>query len=96
VEYVQLQRFRRLVDQRVGRLFETVDAMVSPEQRSSLLLITNSTGQPSLTIRSGFRDNGTPFGINIWGRYAGEGDICAIGMVLEQAFGVCDKRPPGF
>jgi Asp-tRNA(Asn)/Glu-tRNA(Gln) amidotransferase A subunit family amidase len=96
VEYVQLQRFRRLVSQRIEPLFKTVDAMVSPERRSDLLLITNSTGQPSLTLRAGFRDNGTPFGVNLWGRYGGEESICAIGITLERAFGVAGKRPPGF
>ena len=96
VEYVQLQRFRRLVMQEMGELFGEFDAVISPEQRSSLLVITNSTGQPSLTIRAGFRDDGTPFGLNIWGRYAGERAICAIGMALEDAFGLANKRPPGF
>jgi Asp-tRNA(Asn)/Glu-tRNA(Gln) amidotransferase A subunit family amidase/acyl-ACP thioesterase len=96
VEYVQLQRFRRMVMQEMEKVFEKVDAIVSPEQRSSLLVITNSTGQPSLTIRAGFRDDGTPFGLNVWGRYAGEETICRIGMILEGAFGAADKRPPGF
>ena len=96
VEYVQLQRFRRLVAQEMDLLFSKVDAMISPERRSSLLVITNSTGQPSLTIRAGFRNNGTPFGLNIWGRYAGEDVICQIGVILERTFDAADKRPPGF
>ena len=96
VEYVQLQRLRRLVMDKMEPLFKSVDAMISPEGRSTLLAITNNTGQPSLTIRAGFREDGTPFGVNLWGRYLGEGEICRIGMVLETAFAVADRRPPGF
>jgi len=96
VEYVQLQRFRRLVAREMKPLFDSVDVMISPERRSPLLFITNSTGQPSLTLRAGFRDDGTPFGVNIWGRFAGEAALMAIGTVLERALGAAEKRPPGF
>ncbi len=96
VEYVQLQRFRRLVAREMKSLFDSVDVMISPERRGPLLFITNSTGQPSLTLRAGFRKDGTPFGVNIWGRFAGEAALVATGMVLERALGAAEKRPPGF
>ena len=96
VEYVQLQRFRRLVMQQMESLFSTVDAAISPEHSSDLLVITNSTGQPSLTIRAGFRNDGTPFGVNLWGRYLGEDILCRLGMSLERAFAVAEIRPPEF
>ena len=96
VEYVQLQRFRRLVMEKMASVFSGIDAAISPEHRSKLLVITNSTGQPSLTIRAGFRPDGTPFGVNLWGRYLGEEVLIRLGVHLEQAFAVADRRPPGF
>jgi len=63
-----------------------------------MLLITNNTGHPSLTLRAGLREstNGGPMpqGFTIWGRLFDEGTICTIGQAMEQAFGVWDKRPP--
>ncbi|MBN1685812.1 MAG: hypothetical protein JW852_04110, partial [Spirochaetales bacterium] len=96
VEYVQLQRFRRLVREETLPLFESVDAMISPDHRSDLLVITNSTGQPSLTLRAGFQEDGTPYGVNLWGRFGEEATLLTIGAALETAFNVADRRPPGF
>ena len=92
-EYVQAQRFRRQVAEMMARRFETLDALISPSYAGSLLLITNNTGHPSLTLRSGFDDRGRPRGITLWGRRFAEGTLCSIGMALERALGVWDRRP---
>ncbi|MHC4448438.1 MAG: amidase family protein, partial [Planctomycetota bacterium] len=94
IEYVQAQRFRRRVMAMMAERFADIDAIISPSFASSLLLITNSTGHPSLTIRCGLRANGTPRGITLWGRLFEEGTLCRIGMALESALDVWDKRPP--
>jgi len=96
VEYVQMQRFRRKVMETMRKTFLGVDALFSPEHRSDMLVISNATGQPSLTIRAGFRDDGTPFGLTLWGDVGGEASICRIGMVLEKKLGVWDRRPEDF
>ena len=94
VELLQAQRFRRLVCEMMAERFEGLDALISPSYAASLLLITNNTGHPSLTIRCGFRDDGTPRGITLWGGLFEEGTLCRIGMALEQELGVWDRRPP--
>ena len=94
VELLQAQRFRRLVCEMMAEQFEGLDAMISPSYAASLLLITNNTGHPSLTIRCGFRDDGTPSGITLWGGLFDEGTLCGIGMALERELGVWDRRPP--
>ena len=70
------------------------DAILSPSYAGSLLLITNNTGHPSLTIRTGFKDDGTPHGITLWGRLFDEGTLCRIGMALEERLDVWSRRPP--
>ena len=40
-----------------------------------MLLITNNTGHPSLTLRTGFRTNNRPHGITLWGNLFDEGTI---------------------
>ena len=93
IEFVQAQRFRRQVMEMMNEKFADIDAMISPSYAASLLLITNNTGHPSVTIRCGFNDNGTPHGITLLGRLFDEGTLCNIAMAIEKRLGVWDKRP---
>ena len=54
VDFVQADRFRRKVAQEMGRVFSQVDLLLVPSLRDEILVITNSTGHPSLTLRAGF------------------------------------------
>jgi Asp-tRNA(Asn)/Glu-tRNA(Gln) amidotransferase A subunit family amidase len=54
VDFVQADRFRRKVAQEMARLFSQVDVLLVPSLRDEILVITNSTGHPSLTLRAGF------------------------------------------
>jgi Asp-tRNA(Asn)/Glu-tRNA(Gln) amidotransferase A subunit family amidase len=54
VDYVQADRFRRMVANQMGQLFSQVDLLLVPSLRDEMLTITNFTGHPSLTLRAGF------------------------------------------
>ncbi len=54
VDFVQTDRFRRKVAQEMGRVFSEVDLLLVPSLRDEMLVITNFTGHPSLTLRAGF------------------------------------------
>jgi len=54
VDFVQADRFRRKVAGEMARVFSTVDLMLVPSLRDEILVITNFTGHPSLTLRAGF------------------------------------------
>ncbi len=54
VDFVQTDRFRRMVASEMGRLFSQVDLLLVPSLRDEMLTITNFTGHPSLTLRAGF------------------------------------------
>ena len=93
IEYVQAQRLRREAMEMMAERFRSVEALISPSYAGGLLLVTNNTGHPSLTIRCGFKPDGTPHGITLWGRLFDEGTLCRIGMALESGLGVWDRRP---
>ena len=38
----------------MARVFESVDLLLVPSLRDEILVITNNTGHPSLTLRAGF------------------------------------------
>jgi len=54
VDFVQTDRFRRKVAEEMARLFSQVDLLLVPSLRDEMLVITNFTGYPSLTLRAGF------------------------------------------
>ena len=54
VDFVQADRFRRKIAQEMARVFSQVDLLLVPSLRDEILVITNSTGHPSLTLRAGF------------------------------------------
>jgi Asp-tRNA(Asn)/Glu-tRNA(Gln) amidotransferase A subunit family amidase len=54
VDLVQTDRFRRKVSEEMARIFREVDLLLVPSLRDEMLTISNHTGQPSLTLRTGF------------------------------------------
>ena len=54
VDFVQADRFRRKVAQEMARVFSEGDLLLVPSLRDEMLVITNFTGHPSLTLRAGF------------------------------------------
>ncbi|MDB5584929.1 MAG: Amidase [Bradyrhizobium sp.] len=60
VDYYQIERFRRQVMVAMDELFAQVDMLFAPTYGSfDLLMVTNFTGHPGLTFRSGFSDIAT-------------------------------------
>jgi Asp-tRNA(Asn)/Glu-tRNA(Gln) amidotransferase A subunit family amidase len=54
VDFVQADRFRRRVAMEMARLFAQVDLLLVPSLRDEMLTLSNFTGHPSLTLRTGF------------------------------------------
>jgi Asp-tRNA(Asn)/Glu-tRNA(Gln) amidotransferase A subunit family amidase len=54
VDFVQADRLRRRVANEMAHLFTTVDLLLVPSLRDEMLVISNFTGHPALTLRAGF------------------------------------------
>ena len=54
VDFVQADRLRRKVALEMARVFTQVDLLLVPSLRNEMLTISNFTGHPSLTLRTGF------------------------------------------
>ncbi len=91
-ELVQADRFRRQCMNMMFKKLVGMEAIIAP-MNSPFCLLTNFTGHPSLTLRSGFKSDGTPHGISLYGKLFDEGAILRIGLELEKHLGVWDKRP---
>jgi Asp-tRNA(Asn)/Glu-tRNA(Gln) amidotransferase A subunit family amidase len=56
VDFVQADRLRRRVAGEMARVMAGVDLLLVPSLRDEILTVTNHTGHPSLTLRTGFVD----------------------------------------
>jgi len=56
VDFVQGDRLRRKVALEMARIMREVDLLIVPSLRDEMLTISNFTGHPSLTLRTGFVD----------------------------------------
>jgi Asp-tRNA(Asn)/Glu-tRNA(Gln) amidotransferase A subunit family amidase len=54
VDFVQADRLRRKVALEMARIMSQVDLLLVPSLRDEILTLTNFTGHPSLTLRTGF------------------------------------------
>ena len=54
VDFVQADRLRRKVAMEMTRVMSQVDLLLVPSLRDEMLVISNNTGHPSLTMRTGF------------------------------------------
>jgi Asp-tRNA(Asn)/Glu-tRNA(Gln) amidotransferase A subunit family amidase len=54
VDFVQADRLRRKVASEMSRVMSRVDLLLVPSLRDEMLVISNNTGHPSLTLRAGF------------------------------------------
>ena len=54
VDFVQADRFRRNVANEMARVFSQIDLLLVPSLRDEMLVISNFTGHPSLTLPAGF------------------------------------------
>jgi Asp-tRNA(Asn)/Glu-tRNA(Gln) amidotransferase A subunit family amidase len=54
VDFVQADRLRRKVAQMMSGVMSKVDLLLVPSLRNEMLIISNNTGHPSLTLRTGF------------------------------------------
>jgi Asp-tRNA(Asn)/Glu-tRNA(Gln) amidotransferase A subunit family amidase len=54
VDFVQADRLRRKVALEMARVMASVDLLLVPSLRDEMLVISNNTGHPSLTLRTGF------------------------------------------
>ena len=53
VDFVQADRLRRMVALEMARIMSEVDLLIVPSLRDEMLTISNNTGHPSLTLRTG-------------------------------------------
>jgi Asp-tRNA(Asn)/Glu-tRNA(Gln) amidotransferase A subunit family amidase len=96
VEYIQANRARTLLMQRMDDVMASIDLFVTPSFAGNLLQITNLTGHPALVLPNGFNPDGTPVSLSFIGRLYGEADLIAAAEAYQEASDFHRKHPAKF
>jgi Asp-tRNA(Asn)/Glu-tRNA(Gln) amidotransferase A subunit family amidase len=96
VEYVQANRMRTMLMGAVEAAMDGVDVFITPSYGGNVLLTTNLTGHPAVTVPNGFQEDGTPVSISFIGRLFGEAELLAAARAFQDATGFHLERPPAF
>jgi Asp-tRNA(Asn)/Glu-tRNA(Gln) amidotransferase A subunit family amidase len=93
VEYIQANRIRTLLMQKMAALMQTVDVFVVPPFAANALVLTNLTGHPAVVLPNGFTDKGAPTSMTFIGDLYHEADVLAVAKAYQDATDFHRKRP---
>jgi len=96
VEYIQANRARQVLIQKMDSVMQKVDVYVCPTYGGNNLLITNLTGHPSVVLPNGFDKNGEPTSITFMGDLFDEGTVLGVAQKYQQATDFNTKHPKMF
>ena len=85
VEYINAQRHRYLLMQKVNEVINQFDVIISPNWTGNQSAITNLTGHPVICFPTGFSKNNQPTGISIIGKLYDEATIIAVAKKYQDA-----------
>ena len=96
VEYVQANRARIILNQKMFELFKSIDVYVAPSFWGDNLLRTNLTGHPCVVIPNGFNEKGSPTSISFIGDLYRDGEVVAVAHAYQRGTSWHKKYPPNF
>ncbi len=96
VEYIQANRFRRILMDEVNQLFQQYDVIITPSYGGNQLLMTNLTGHPCVVVPNGFDQEGHPVSISFIGNLYREGPLLEMANAYQEATDFEDKKPELF
>ena len=84
VEYVQASRVRMMLIEALEEAWGEVDVVVAPSFADDIILATNLTGHPSVTVPSGYRRNGTPTSITFLGGLWKDAEVLTVAKAYQE------------
>lgn len=96
VEYINANRARTLLNQKMAKLMERVDVYIVPSFYGDNLLRTNLTGQPCVVVPNGFNEKGTPTSISFIGGLYEDGNVLVVAKAYQEATDWHKQYPPKF
>jgi len=96
VEYIQANRARIVLNQKMAELFKNIDIYVAPSFWGDNLLRTNLSGHPCVVLPNGFNKKGSPTSISFMGDLYKDGEVVAVAHVYQRGTGWHKQYPEKF
>jgi len=93
VEYIQANRIRILLMQKMAEKMKGIDVYVAPSFGNSNLLLTNLTGHPTVVVPNGFDEKGNPTSISFIGGLFEEAKTLSAAKAYQDATDFHLKHP---
>ncbi|MEZ4456984.1 MAG: hypothetical protein R2882_10615 [Gemmatimonadales bacterium] len=94
MDYLQAQRIRTLLMERLDAVFRDVDVFVTPT--FGVVPVTNLTGHPVVVAPNGRDADGVPASLTFVGRLFDEARLCTVARAWQDATGFHQQHPTGF
>jgi Asp-tRNA(Asn)/Glu-tRNA(Gln) amidotransferase A subunit family amidase len=95
-EYINANRARYQLIQKMDSLMQQVDVYVSPSFGGANLLVTNLTGHPSVVLPNGFTEDMHPTSITFIGDLFDEATVLSVAKAYQDATDFHQKHPAMF
>ncbi|HKJ45740.1 MAG TPA: amidase [Balneolales bacterium] len=96
VEYIQANRARTLLINKMDSVMKKIDVYVSPTFGGNNLLLTNLTGHPAVVVPNGFTKKKHPTSISFIGGLYKEGKALEVAKAFQDATNYYKKHPKMF
>jgi Asp-tRNA(Asn)/Glu-tRNA(Gln) amidotransferase A subunit family amidase len=95
-EYLQANRYRKLLIEKFNALMKEYDFIVVPASGKNHSLLTNLTGHPAISIPTGWDKKGRPTSVILIGNLYDDAPILEAAYVIQQATDFEEKHPVYF
>lgn len=96
VEYIQANRQRQLLMQKMNTLMKEYDVIISPTFGNRQLVITNLTGHPVISIPTGLDYEKHPTSITLVGNLYDEASVLLLAKAFQDVTDFDEMHPKGY
>lgn len=96
VEYLQANRQRQVLIQKMQDLMKDYDVLISPTFGNDQLLATNLTGHPVIAVPTGLDKKNHPTSMTFVGNLYDEASILLLAKAFQDATSFDELHPPGY
>ncbi|MEM9077175.1 MAG: amidase [Bacteroidota bacterium] len=96
VEYLQANRQRQILIEKMHQIMKDYDVLISPSFGNKQLVITNLTGHPVIAIPTGLDDEKLPTSLTLVGNLYDEGKILLLAKQFQEVTDYDELHPEGY
>lgn len=96
VEYLQANRQRQVLIEKMHEIIKGFDVLISPTFGNDQLFATNLTGHPAIAVPTGLDKKNHPTSMTLVGNLYDEASILLLAMAFQENTPFDEMHPPGY